>query len=215
MCLEEEICNVYGFQVTLHNSGNHHVDNPQIEIILHESGQIVEYETQPEDRPGYRVTVDRDDQEKNVLRVRCPYINPGNRLVVRLISTNNVTRDCKVNVLGAGVRTRRRRMLRRVLVPQLAWLSFLVFMFIFYSVQPGEWPSDLMLRYLGAHVETQSVVLFPSWLRRAMSIIGGLLLVWSMHSFENVLTRTRMRGDWDADADDRAGLASVLRRVFG
>lgn len=211
----EEVANLFGFEVTLHNAGNDHVEAPQIEIVLHESGRIVEYETQPADQPGYRVTAERDDGMQNVLRVNCQYINPRDRFLVRLISTDNEQRDCKVNVLGAGVRTRRRRALRRIVIPLAVWGISTVFLFGFAGVPPGDWRSGFMISYLGARVETQSLVLFPLWLRWAVVVLASLAGVWATRSALHLIYAGRRTGNWDTTSNEPTGISSVFRRVIG
>jgi hypothetical protein len=96
--------------------GNEPVEKPSVEICLDEKANILKYDTQPPSRPGYAITGQIDPLKRNVLLLSLPYINKGEEFSISIVSTGNERSECKVNILGLGVRARSRPPDRRFLL---------------------------------------------------------------------------------------------------
>ncbi len=48
----------------------------------------------------------KDLLKTNVLHATLPYLNQGKEMMIRLISTENANKECKVNIFGFGIKER-------------------------------------------------------------------------------------------------------------
>ncbi len=166
-----QINNAYGFEINLLNKGNEAVVQPSIEIRLDGTAKILEYETEPSSVPGYEVVYQFNRQEPYLLRIAVPFINSGERLLIRIISTENRNPRCDVRVIGVGVKTYSRPLGRDVLRILIASIPlWIVFAFIYWG---DDWLPSFVVSAIGAHVETDARLGFPLW----VGIIGYLLLI--------------------------------------
>jgi len=204
------IDSAYGFEINLLNIGNVPIEKPNIEIRLDESAKIVEYETQPTSRPGYEVEAQKDTLEPNVLRVLVPFVNRRERVLIRVISTGNASRKCKVDVVGLGIKQRSRRPTRGLIWTMggllIALVMFSIAMFVLYS--PGLLPSSI-ITFLGGRIETQTqtttMVVYPLWLNAMVIImllvVMGVFMVRMLRSFVLEMRQKRLfpvrRWDWE------------------
>src|SRR5205823_12843124 len=97
------INNAFGFEVEILNMGNQEVVEPSIEVRLNEAAKIIEYETKPTSEPAYDISINRESLYPNVIRIVPPYINSRERILIRLISTDNADLECHVKIRGLGI----------------------------------------------------------------------------------------------------------------
>ncbi len=144
-----EVKSAYGFQIDLLNTGNEPIVQPNVEILLDKTAKIIEYETQPSSSSAYEVKVIKDKLTPNILNLTVPYINSGEHILVRLISTENENRQCGVKALGLGVKTRRRARNLPFLVGGMCSYTIFVstFFILFFALQTGN--PDWLLTPLG------------------------------------------------------------------
>jgi hypothetical protein len=98
------IRSAYVFEVTLRNIGSEVIPTVTVEISLHGSATIVQWGTRPAAGPGYDVVRLGVDSEPHVVRAMVPFINPGERFLVGILSVENRSTACQVRVVGRGVR---------------------------------------------------------------------------------------------------------------
>lgn len=118
------------FEVRLRSSGNAVLTDPIIAIEL-EDGVIVGIDTDPESRVELPVQKERDARNMSICRVLPAYLNPGDRMLLKVTSVNTSGPGCRVSVFGAGVKCRdvgslRRRVRRACSISGLAWLAVVV-----------------------------------------------------------------------------------------
>ena len=213
-----EVDSAYGFEVEVQNVGNQPIENCIIEIQLDEQAQIIEFETQPDSRPGFPITTERDSTHHNVLRISPPYINAKDAVMARIVSTGNARRDCEVDVMGLAVRVRKRAELKGVIWAIAAMLLSTVVMFILYS--PAQWPSmrqviEPLVERLGGTMEQALRPALPIWLQLILFLPYLLASMWFWYSIVVIKQRRRElreRG-WDLKPAKKSA-PSVLLDFF-
>lgn len=98
------IMNATEFVIQLKNIGNEAVDKPIVEIKLDKDAAVVNIDTLPVTRQGYIVDKHRDPLLLNSIRVTPDYISSNDTFVIKVISVENKTLDCNVNVLGRDIK---------------------------------------------------------------------------------------------------------------
>ncbi len=98
------IDSAYGFRVSLRNVGNDPIEKPQVEVLMDDNAKILEFWTDPTDRPGYPV-VQTHVPGRNMLLLSFPYLNPKESVSISITSTGNKEPKCDLKVLGVGIRT--------------------------------------------------------------------------------------------------------------
>jgi hypothetical protein len=97
------IHNATAFFIRLRNIGNETIENPSIEIKLEEKSIIIQSETEPKNRPGYEVVIQRNYSERNVIHVTPSYINSKDTFTITIISVDNEKYNCDVKVFGRDI----------------------------------------------------------------------------------------------------------------
>lgn len=209
-----EVDSAYGFEVEVQNVGNQPIENCIIEIQLDEQAQIIEFETQPDSRPGFPITTERDSTHHNVLRISPPYINAKDTVLARIISTGNASRDCEVDVIGLAVRVRKRTELREMIWPMAVMFLTMVIVGIFYS--PQWWPSmrpviEPLVELLGGKMKQSFRPALPIWLQLILFLPFLLAYMWFLYSLVAIRQRKRelKKGGWDLKPAKKSTL-SVL-----
>lgn len=133
-----EINNAYGFQITFLNVGNEDIEKPNLEIRLDKAAKIVSYELVPTSRPGYDVAAQKDTNQLNTLRVLVPFINKKEKLMLRIISTGNISKKCTVNVLGLGIKCKK-RMNEKGLIIAAIGVAVSLLMLVIAIGAPNSW----------------------------------------------------------------------------
>jgi len=191
-----QIENAYGFEIELINAGEEAIVQPNIEIRLDDKAKILEYETRPGSRPGYEIIMQRESRTPNILRLTIPFINSKEKMLARIISTNNENRDCKIDVIAIGVhkyeRKRSNTNLRLI-------ASVIIYMIIGLFVSTIDYwlPSSAILA-IGGIVQTRSRLLLPIWLQAFILIALTTILLIPMIHARRVRKRSRDRHiSWD------------------
>lgn len=210
-----EVDNAYGFEVEVQNVGNQPIENFIVEIQLDEQAEIIEFETQPDSRPGFPITTERDSIHHNVLRISPPYINAKDAVLARIISTGNASRDCEVDVIGLAVRVRKRAELRETIWPMAAIYLLMAIIFIAYS--PQQWPSirqviEPLVEPLGGKIKQVYRVVLPMWLQLILFLLFLLAFMWYLWSVVAVRRRRLelRKGGWDLKPPKRSTLSALL-----
>jgi hypothetical protein len=194
------IISAYGFEIEIQNVGNEDITDASIEIRLDESAKIIEYETNPAPQKNYEVSLERHGTSPNVVQVLVPYINRGQRLLVRLISTENISRECHVDIRGLGIQIRYFPGVWRALRIAVALVPIGMFLAVF-KMFPGFFES------LGVRTEMRTYVSaeprIPMWLAFFMASLILIPILFAI--FVDLRNRPRRRGDtesaqdWDID----------------
>lgn len=197
------ITNAYGFEINVRNVGNEEATQASVEITLHESAKIIEYETYPASQINYEVIVER--VAPNILRLVVPYVNKRERFLVRVISTENEKRDCKVNIRGLGIHSRRHSDIRSGLRLIVGLTLPIVAAVVAVSLFPDS------LKSLGVTetvTTTKEVTHYPAWVIVCLVVYSTLsVLIGVIWHARSVPSRTREYGsggfiivqDWDVD----------------
>jgi hypothetical protein len=99
----ERVNNAYGFSISLQNAGNRSINAPVILITLDSTAKILEYYSKPETSPDYSISLERDKEKPNVLRVVPPYINVGQSVFLSIVSADNSDSDyCHMEGIREG-----------------------------------------------------------------------------------------------------------------
>lgn len=204
------INNAYGFQVDLINVGSDDIGKPNIEITLDSTAKVVAYETQPAPRPGYDVNIQRDNLQPNILRILVPFINRGEQVIIRLISTENTTKKCKVGVLGLGIHARPSHPDRKFFLATMLPLILITLIALLLTIIP-----DSIIIYIGGHYVKSDRAMLPDWLDLTLylSLIFFTLLVL-INTFKRMF-QSMKRGEieWD-DNEIKLTFKSFLSRFF-
>jgi hypothetical protein len=169
-----EIDSAYGFQIELCNVGNEDIENPNIEISLDKSAKIVGYEILPMAKPGYDIKLLKDNLNHNIIRFQVSYINRNSRLTIRLISTENIGKECKVEVIGLGIRTRKYSSIRNnIPLIVITLLPILILLILNFAVP------DSFVMYIGGYYDINHISRYPLW----MHVIEWMLVAVSLLGF--------------------------------
>ncbi len=166
----EPINNAYGFQIKLLNVGNEDIEKPNIEIELDKEAKIISCETQPSSRPGYDINIQKDPSRSNILRILVPFINKKETALLRIISTGNKNKKCKVTVLGFGIKYHEAKpqiyplIVATVLVP----LSLLLLILVFAL------PASFWLSLGGSYSTPSSTIIPPFWY---FTLLAGIYII--------------------------------------
>src|SRR5919199_1881682 len=110
-----QIDNAYLFEITFTNVCHEGVASPELLITLDPAATILDFDCAPASRVARPITIERDQQYRNVLRVLPAFISRGEKLVVNLVSTGNASRTCRVGITGLDVQARDAHKTRGVL----------------------------------------------------------------------------------------------------
>jgi len=193
----------WNFEIELRNKGSEPIEKPNIEIRLHRTAEILAYETEPSESPGYEVEARFDEKEPNVLHLLIPFVNSRQKLIVRLKSTRGAIPVCHVDVYALGVKTFARRPIHAVVLGFVWILAGFASMMLLSFLGKATWLPAWILDLFGATTVTStievSVVEWPwiltaglvtayvvflavgSWmlLREVESLEGDRILTWS------------------------------------
>jgi hypothetical protein len=203
----QQINNTYGFQIDLFNVGSEDIEKPNIEITLDPTAKIVGYETQPANRPGYEVNLQRINSQPNVLRVLFPFVNRGEPVTIRLISTDNATKQCKVGVLGLGIHAKvghPDRSLLLLLLPILIPLTLALLLLL---------PPNSAIIYLVGHENSRAIL--PDWFTLLFLLISLVTFAIPVINLIRVMI-TRFKKseiEWE-DKEVQLDPLTFLRKLF-
>lgn len=205
------IDNVYGFEVRFANIGHEGVQNPELMIALDPSATILDYDTMPGSSSARTVTIQRDPQNLNILRVTPQYISQGETILVSMVSTGNKDRTCKVKVTGLDVRDRESR--QRVLSNMIPMFLVLVLIYI-GALVPAIMPKRALAAFgFGFKTETTTTTVAPLWiivLFIFLLVTVGFYFVRGMINF--IVTEMRRDKSWDAPLElDEPWLIRLIR----
>jgi len=158
------ISNAFGFEVEVLNMGNQEVVKPSIEVSLHESAKIIEYETRPISEDAYNISVHLSASSSNVIRIIPPYINNKERFLVRLISTDNANLACNVKIRGLGIVSRPFGSLRKLLTVAIPMIVPITSVFLVNSLFPSFFTSLGVVRETVMETRETVVEHTPRWL---------------------------------------------------
>lgn len=195
-----EIDNAFGFQVELFNVGNEDIENPNIEITLDRSAKIVGYEIQPTAKPGYDIKLHQDNSNPNIVRFQVSYINKNSRLIIRLISTENLDRECKVEVVGLGIRTLRHSNFRAYMVLAMVMILPILVLIILNFLVP-----DSVILQIGGQYEISKIARYPLWVHVFEYIIGAVFII-GFFIFPFIGSSKKQELEWDVPKKKGKGI---------
>jgi len=195
--------NAYGFEIDLMNIGNKDIDKPIIEIHLDSSAKIIEFETVPLSTDGYEVEISKGKGHPNII-VKPAYINQGKRFLVRIISTGNPNRKCKVDVRGTGIDYHPRRISRTV-----KWLMLFVGLSLIPAsrILQSEWLPEWANQYIGGIPITETIIKmkYPLGVQVAVMLLLFVPVIIIIVSVGSYLSRFRNTSlQWDESEAERS-----------
>ena len=195
----------YGFQIDLYNSGNKEVIEPNIKISLDEKALIVEYESIPISSSLYNIKWIKDDLNHNIVNLVIPYINEHEHFRVRLISTQNVNRECDVEVTGVGVKSRQSYRNRPFLIFSFCLLLFYSgFFSLFIEILPS----------INSNMNI-SINYYYTTISSILTIIFGISLIMSFKYMDSRRKiRLSLREDWDMKKHKSRNKSSFFQKLL-
>jgi len=198
--------NAFGFEIEILNMGNEEIVEPSIEVRLHDSAKIIEYETKPTSETAYRVSINRESSSPNLVRIVPQYLNKRERLLIRLISTDNANLECHVKIRGMGIISRPYGTVRKLvslIVPLLAPILTVV---LVSKLFPTFFPSLGVVQETVIRQEPEVNYHFPAWLLVALPVfVFGPAIIVFVNLFRHPMpTRTQStdsstEAHWDLD----------------
>ena len=195
------IDSAYGFSIPIRNIGNSVSEDVFFDITFDESAKILEYSSDPETQPGYKIDIDRGNLSSNLLKVHVPYINERELIHIAVITTGNTDPNkCTVSGIGKNIRFKK----HSTAVPLAQGLSDVIIFLLGLGIFLGETATRIFPRslipYFGGKVENINsvTVVWPGTIK----FIGlGFFLVLGIYLFYRGISRsldTQTKRPWES-----------------
>ena len=106
--LEEDIkvpvSSAYNFTIDISNVGGDDLVAPDIDITLDENAIILPPEFKSDSIPLDKIKVVKDLKQPNYIRIIPQYINKQKAISISILSVNNKSSKCKVDISGLGIK---------------------------------------------------------------------------------------------------------------
>lgn len=204
------INNAFGFEIEILNMGNEEIVEPSIEVKLHDSAKIIEYETKPTSEVSYKVSTSRESSSPNLVRIVPQYINKQDRLLIRLISTDNANLECHVKIRGMGIISRPYGTLRKLATLIVPLVTPILTVLLVSKLFPSFFPSLGVVRETVVRQQPEVIDHFPAWLLVALLLfLFGPAIVVFVNLFRHPMPSRTQSTDsskevhWDLDKSKR------------
>lgn len=174
----EEINDAYGFEIRLQNRGKEDIisisgKQPIIKVRLDRAAKIVHWETDPRSENVYNISVEKGEQPDTIF-ISPPYLNSKQQIQVRVISTDNRTRECHVEAYGEGLKAQPLSQTRRLFILGVLMLTSLGANIFILIMNPQLLVINIPLpEFL---IQLISIVLFGGCVGLLTAIIAGKLM---------------------------------------